>query len=76
MASSTRPVTAAVVTSLLVLVGAVQLLVLVAVVDAWLGPAAADPHGYTAIFGVVVLVVTAPLTLSLLALRRWLRSRR
>lgn len=76
MSSSTRPVTEAVVTSLLVLVAAVQLLVLAAVVDAWLGPAADDPHGYTAIVGVVVLVVTAPLTLSLVALRRRLRSRR
>ncbi len=76
MPSSARPVTKAVVTSLLVLVAVLQLLVLAAVVDAWVGPAADDPHGYTAIFGVVVLVVTAPLTLSLVALRRWLRSRR
>lgn len=76
MPSSTRPVTAAVVTGFLVLVAGVQLLVLVMVLDAWLGPAADDPHGYGVIFGVVVLVVTAPLTLLLLTLRRWLRSRR
>ena len=76
MASSTRPVTRAAVTCFLVLVAGVQLLLLARVVHAWLGPASQDPHGYTVIFGVVLLVVTAPLTLLLLVLRRWLRSRR
>lgn len=76
MVSSTRPVTRAVVTGFLVLVAGVQLLVLVRVVDASLGPASDDPHGYAVIFGVVLLVVTAPLTLLLVALRRRLRSRR
>ena len=76
MASSTRPVTEAVVTGLLALVVALQLLVLAMVADAWLGPASDDPHGYTVIFGVVLLVVTAPLTLLLAGLRRRLLARR
>lgn len=76
MASSTRPVTEAVVTGLLALVVALQLLVLAMVADAWLGAPSDDPHGYTVIFGVVLLVMTAPLTLLLAGLRRRLRARR
>lgn len=76
MSSSTRPVTEAVVTGFLVLVAGVQLLVLATVASAWLGPVSDDPHGYTVISGVVLLVVTAPLTLLLAGLRRRLRARR
>ena len=76
MAQSTRPVTAAVVTGLLVVLGGFQVLLLLSVLRAWLGPAEDDPHGYTVVLGTVCLLATTPATLLLWSARRRLRARR
>ena len=76
MSQPIRPVTEIVVTVLLVLVAGLQVMLLAMVVLAVLGPASRDPHGYTAIFGVVAIVFLTPVTLVLLAVRRWLHAHR
>lgn len=71
-----HPVASALATTLLVVVAGAQLFLLAAVLGVVLGPESRDPHGYTAIFGVVLIVVLSPVTLLLLAVRRWARARR
>ena len=71
-----RPVSNALATTLLVVVAGAQLFLLAVVLGAVLGPASRDPHGYTAIFGVVLIVVLSPVTLLLVVVRRWARARR
>ena len=71
-----HPVSNALATTLLVVVAGAPVFLLAVVLGAVLRPASRDPHGYTAIFGVVLLVVLSPVTLLLVVVRRWARARR
>ena len=74
--TTSHPVASALATTLLVVVAGAQLFLLAVVLGAVLGPESRDPHGYTAIFGVVLIVVLSPATLLLVVVRRWVRARR